>query len=53
MKWKKWFNLFVELITKEWMFDLDQLRDAWKAGKTPDEMALANDAMSDEYAHAA
>jgi len=53
MKWKKWMNLFIESIQGEWMLTVDDLREAWKNGKTPNEMALANDGLSNDYAEAA
>lgn len=49
MKFSNWLTAFCLLIQTQCVFKTHELREAYKNGKTPAEMALANDALCREY----
>jgi len=49
MKWMTWFNQFMLEINQRCVFSLNELKTAWKNGKTTKQVALSNDALAAEY----
>jgi hypothetical protein len=49
MKFSTWLTTFCMLVAVRCVFTTNELREAWKNGKTPQEVATANDALVAEY----
>jgi hypothetical protein len=49
MKWMTWFDQFMLEINRPCVFVLHELKTAWKNGRTPKDVAFANDELAREY----
>lgn len=49
MRFNTWLTRFCMAVDVRCVFSTNELRNAWKAGKTPEEVAKSNDAMYAEY----
>ena len=49
MKWTTWFDQFMLEINQRCVFSMNELKEAWKKGKTPKQIAFNNDCLASEY----
>lgn len=49
MKFAVWLNIYILAVQTQCVFTTNELREAWKNGKTPQDVARDNDNLCAEY----
>ena len=50
MKFNHWINVYILAVNSRCIFTTHELHEAWLNGKSPSQVAAANDALAAEYA---